>query len=95
MARIRDRVRRLIREGADTHRVNTCDVSQGGLKIATDRELNIDGEVMVTLPGLAPIAGTVRWFDSGCYGLTFNKVIPLPLLVGWLKDQRERLRATG
>ena len=84
-----------IREGADTHRVFARDVSQGGLKVSTDRTLGIGGEVMITLPGLAPIAGIVRWRESGCYGLTFNKVLPLPLLVGWLNEQRERLRAAG
>lgn len=84
-----------IREGADTHRAYVRDVSQGGVKIATDQALGVGSDVMVTLPGLAPIAGIVRWCDSGCYGLTFNKVVPLPLLVGWLNEQRERLRAAG
>ena len=84
-----------VREGAEVHRVNVLDVSQGGLKIATDRELASGGPVIVTLPGLAPVPGIVRWAYSGCYGLTFNKVLPLPLLVGWLQDQRERLRAAG
>ena len=84
-----------IREGAATHRVQVRDVSQGGIKVATSRTLGIGSDVMVTLAGLPPIAGAVRWFDSGCYGVTFNKVVALPLLVGWLSDQRERLRAAG
>lgn len=84
-----------IRDGADTHRVEARDVSQGGLRVASDRTLSVGGDVMVTLPGLPPVAGIVRWCNSGCYGLTFNKVLPLPLLVGWLHEQRERLRATG
>jgi len=84
-----------IREGADVHRVYARDVSQGGLKVTSERELNVGADVIITLPGLPPVAGTVRWFDDGCYGLTFNKVLPLPLLVGWLHEQRERLRAAG
>lgn len=84
-----------IRSGADTHRVHVRDISQGGIKVATEQALGIGGDVMVTLAGLAPIAGTVRWSDSGCYGVTFNKVVPLPALVGWLGEQRERLRAAG
>ena len=84
-----------IREGADVHRVVVRDISQGGLKVATEKTLAIGGEVMVTLAGLAPIAGVVRWSDSGCYGVTFNRVLPLPLLVGWLHEQRERLRSAG
>lgn len=84
-----------IRDGADTHRVSALDVSQGGIKVATDRQLGMGSDVVVTLPGLAPVAAVVRWSDSGCYGLTFNKVLPLPLLVAWLNEQRERLRAAG
>ena len=81
-----------IRQGAEVHRVIARDVSQGGAKVATDRELAVGGDVVVTLPGLEAVAGVVCWRDSGCYGLTFNKVLPLPLLVAWLGDQRERLR---
>ena len=84
-----------IRQGADVHRAIARDVSQGGVKVATDRELQIGGDVVVTLPGLEPVAGVVCWRDSDCYGLTFNKVLPLPLLVAWLGEQRERLRAAA
>ena len=84
-----------IREGAEVHRVYSRDVSQGGLKVASERELTLGANVMVTLPGLPPTAATVRWFGEACYGLTFDKVLPLPLLVGWLHEQRERLRAAG
>lgn len=82
-----------IRTGADVHRMVARDVSQGGVKIETEIELGVGDGVIVTLPGLEPIAGVVRWSDSGCYGVTFNRVIPLPELVGWLHEQRERLRA--
>ena len=84
-----------VREGAQTHRVKTCDISQGGLKVVTDRELGIGAEVVVSLPGLPPQPAVVRWRDSGSYGITFNKVIALPLLVAWLHQQRELLRAAG
>ena len=84
-----------VRDGAVVHRVQTLDVSQGGLKVAAQRALGVGADVIVTLPGLAPMAAVVRWFDSGRCGLTFNKVMPLPLLVGWLNEQRERLRRAG
>lgn len=82
-----------VREGADAHRVDALDVSQGGLKLASERRFIVGGDVVVTLPGLPPVAGTVRWHNAGCFGVTFNKVLPLPMLVGWLHEQRERLRA--
>lgn len=84
-----------IREGADVHRVDALDVSQGGVKIASERMFAVGGDVVVTLPGLPPVAGNVRWHSAGSFGVTFNKVLPLPMLVGWLHEQRERLRATG
>jgi hypothetical protein len=84
-----------VREGAQTLRVRTRDVSQGGLKVATDRDLGIGVEVVVSLPDLPPRPGVVRWRNSGTYGITFNKVIALPLLVSWLHQQRERLRAAS
>jgi len=84
-----------VREGAETHRVKARDISQGGLKVSTDRNFSIDSEVVVTLPGLLPQSGVVRWQESGSLGITFNKVIALPSLVAWLHEQRERLRAAG
>lgn len=79
-----------IREGADVHRSYACDISQGGVRITTELDLGIGSDVVVTLPGLPPVAAVVRWSDAGSYGLTFNTVLPLPLLVGWLHEQRER-----
>ena len=84
-----------LREGADVHRVDALDVSQGGLKIASERPITVGGDVVVTLPGLPPVAGIVRWHNGDCFGVTFNKVLPLPMLVGWLHDQREKLRASA
>ena len=84
-----------VREGADVYRVSAVDVSQGGLKFASQRSFAISGDVIVTLPGIPPVAGNVRWQSEGYFGVTFNKVLPLPLLVGWLHEQRERLRASA
>ncbi len=84
-----------VREGAETHRVQACDISQGGIKVATDRDLGIDCRSRRLLARLAAAAAVVRWRNSGSYGITFNKVIALPLLVAWLHEQRDRLRAAG
>lgn len=84
-----------IREGAEVYRVSAVDVSQGGLKFASRRMFAVGGDVVVILPGLPPVASIVRWHCAGNFGLTFNKVLPLPMLVGWLHEQRERLRATA
>lgn len=84
-----------LRQGAVNHRVLACDVSQGGIKIATAAELTVDAEVIVTLTGLEPQSGVVRWSHAGTYGITFNRLLSLPLLVSWIHEQRDRMRAAG
>lgn len=84
-----------LREGARMHRIRGVNISQGGVRVETAADLPIGADVIVTLNGLAPCPGTVRWRDSRSYGITFNRVLPLPLLVSWLQQHREQLRATG
>ena len=55
----------------------------------------VGAEVTVSLFGLQPCSGTVRWRGENCYGMTFNRMLPLPALVAWLQDQRARLRAAA
>ena len=68
------------------------DISQGGVKVETKRELEIGAEVVVTLPGMPAHGGVVRWSEAGCYGITFNRLLALSDLVGWLHDQRQSMR---
>ena len=75
--------------------MRTCDISQGGLKVETNTILPIRSDVVVTLPGLAPLPGVVRWNEDGFCGITFNRLLPLPQLVNWLQDQRGGIRAVS
>jgi len=84
-----------VRVGADMHRARTLDISQGGLKIRSKKELPLGAEVVVSIAGLDPCAGVIRWCEDGAYGITFNRVLPLSVLVTWLQDQRGRTRAAG
>ena len=76
-----------VRQGAFVHRVVVNNISQGGLGAQCRAELEVGGEVIVALTGLAPQKGVVRWGRSGAYGITFNTVLGLPALVEWLKTQ--------
>ena len=84
-----------LRDGAFTHRIHARDISQGGVKVETNRDITPGSDVVVSLAGLPPQPGVVRWRDSNFYGITFNKVVPLPVLVCWLHQERDKLRATA
>jgi hypothetical protein len=77
-----------VREGAKIHRSIATNISQGGVCVQSPAELTLGAEVVVTLAGLRPVAGIVKWRDAGRYGIGFNRVVPLAELVEWLQDQQ-------
>ncbi len=84
-----------LRDGATTLRVRSCDISQGGMKVSTETVLPVGTDVIVTLAGLDPQRGVVRWSEHEFTGITFNRTIALPVLVEWLQALRETMRAAG
>lgn len=95
MPRIEVETHATVREGAATYRMRACDISQGGIKVESLTILPRGSDVVVTLPGLAPLPGVIRWVDEGFCGITFNRLIALPQLVNWLQEQRGGIRAVG
>ncbi len=84
-----------LREGASTYRVRVCDISQGGVKVECQAGLAPDSDVVVTLPGIEPQPGTVRWANADYLGIVFNRMIALPTLVEWLREQRDPVSTAG
>jgi hypothetical protein len=41
-------------------------------------------EVVVTIEGLEPVKGVVRWRTESCAGISFNQPIPFTALTRWL-----------
>lgn len=82
-----------IREGANIVRGRACDISQGGIKVETAASFGRNAAVVITLPGLTPQPGVVRWTDGDYAGVTFNRLLPLPTLIEWLRAQRTQSRA--
>ena len=78
-----------LREGASSWRVRVCDISQGGLKLQCEMGLAPGSDVVVTLAGIEPRPGVVRWANTAQIGVTFNRLLALPTLVEWLRGQRE------
>jgi hypothetical protein len=93
MPRLEVRCTALVRDGATIHRTRTINISQGGLRVEGGNGLRAAAQVTVTLPGLPPESGVVRWNDHHCCGITFNRVLPLQQLVGWLGQYQERRHA--
>ncbi len=82
-----------VRVGASVLRLRAVDVSQGGVKVQAAPALQPGAEAVVTLPGLPPQPGLVRWNENGQAGLSFNRPLALPDLVGWLQARRQAMRA--
>lgn len=78
-----------VREGATVHRSILKNISQGGCSLESANELTLGSEVTVSLPGLPPQSGVVRWSRDGCYGISFNTVLPLVGLVEWLHGRQK------
>ena len=70
-------------------------VSQGGLCLESEARLELNSDVVITLPTLAPMAGVVKWRERSFYGIGFNKVLALPDLVRWLQQQQEEQRRSA
>lgn len=95
MPRLEVQCMALVRDGATVHRTRAVNISQGGLRVEGGEGLSAAAQVTVTLPGLPPEPGVVRWNDGQCCGITFNRVLALQPLVGWLGRQQDRQRAVG
>lgn len=97
MPRIEIQCTAWVRDGASVHRTRTADVSQGGIKVLSPKQLPVGQEVIVTVTGLAPTPARIRWKDGHSYGLTFHRSLALSTLVAWLQEQQGPLesRAVG
>jgi len=95
MPRLEVRCIASVRDGAVVHRARVVNISQGGLRVEAPKGLPVAAQVTVSLPGLPPEQGVVRWNDGDSCGITFNRVLALPQLVAWVGEQQERKRAAG
>jgi len=77
-----------VREDADIHRTRTVNISQGGMGVESSTELGIDADVIVSLAGIGPIAGVVKWQEGDRYGIGFNRVLAVNELMDFLRQQQ-------
>jgi hypothetical protein len=89
MPRIGIESRITVREGDNLHQVRALDISQGGVCIESSAQLPIGADVVVRLEGLPPEGAVVRWRNGDCYGLGFNRLLSVPSLAAWLRENRD------
>lgn len=77
-----------VREDADIYRTRAINISQGGMCVEGSSGLNVDADVIVSLAGLGPIPGLVKWQDGDRYGVGFNRVLPVNELMAFLRQQQ-------
>lgn len=95
MPRVEVRCIASVRQGSNVYGMRAHDVSQGGLKVESTRELKVGADVLVTLPGLPSKQAVVRWHEGNCYGIRFQRLLALQELVDWLRQQRDLLRQSN
>ncbi len=95
-ARMTPRAPRLSIDGTATIKLRTehiqvqvIDISQGGMKVEVDPELEIGEDVVVDIEGLPVRASVVRWIRDGQAGISFNRVMPLDQVAFWAARQGE------
>lgn len=82
-----------VREDADVHRSRTVNISQGGICVRSNAELRIGAHVIVSLSGLGPAGGVVKWREGENYGIGFNRVFPVGELMSFLHENKTVRRA--
>ena len=87
----------MVRDGADVHRARAGNISQGGIGVRLSADLKVGAQVVVSLAGLPPAAGIVKWREGEEYGIGFNRVFPVSELMCFLQEKKsaERKRAAG
>jgi hypothetical protein len=77
-----------VREDGNVHRTRTVNISQGGMCVEGRAELRVGAKVIVSLAGIQPIAGVIRWKDGDCHGIGFNRVLAIGELMSFLHQQQ-------
>jgi hypothetical protein len=78
-----------VRIGKLFHRVEVRDISLGGLKVAIDDWNCVGQAATVTVDGLAPIKGRVRWYKARQAGIVFDAPLRFEDLAAWLGKRLE------
>lgn len=68
--------------------VDLLDISQAGARIRADVSRVNPGGAELSLPGLQPISGVIRWIAADQAGMSFNECLSFEKLASWIYAQR-------
>ncbi|HWJ38402.1 MAG TPA: PilZ domain-containing protein [Sphingomicrobium sp.] len=78
-----------IRQEGEVWHARVVNISQGGIRLESSTPLVLNGDVIVSLPGLHSAAGVVRWKDGNYYGIGFNRSYLVDELMAFLRQQQD------
>ena len=81
-----------LRYEGQVFRARVINISQGGIRVDAGVDMDVNGDVVVTLDGLHAAAGVVKWREGDYYGISFNRVYPVDELMAFLKEQQREER---
>lgn len=73
-------------------RADVANISQGGICVNSPVDLEPDSDVVVTIAGLRPTAGIVKWQEGELFGIGFNRVYAVSELMTFLQQQQRNER---
>lgn len=79
----------LLETPTGTEYVTTRDISQGGAKIDVPNRLQAETRITITLDGMHPVEGVVRWSQDNVAGIAFLPELRWQDLMLWLKERRK------
>lgn len=85
MPRVELRQTVAIRQSGRVEHGRTRNISQGGVAIESTLDLNRDDVVQLTLDGLRPLGGVVRWARDRQAGIAFDEDLGWQTLMPWLR----------
>lgn len=87
MPRIHAALPVVMRTSVGEQHAQLIDLSQGGVKVQASF-LRVDDDVTVSIPGLEPYRGMVRWAEQGRAGIAFMRMVPFDALAQWALDRQ-------
>jgi len=92
MPRIELRQRLCVRHGDQVDFAWTRNLSPSGIGVETRALLTTGAQIELTLDGLRPIQGEVRWAEKGQAGIAFTEELGWQLLMPWLRKVASQRR---